>query len=119
MRGGAIFMSAKKIQRAIFVLLPSTLFLVLCWALPFFLIRYSNIGPVRNGQPLFQGHYPSVVSSVMQGLIVVGFLLSVFMLFRFWKSSGIEKYDLSLIVILMLPIQYIMWIATSVELWGK
>jgi hypothetical protein len=112
-------MSAKKIQSAIFVLLPSTLFLVLCWALPFFLTRYSNIGPVRDGQPLFLGHYTSVLNSAMLGLIILGFLTSVLVLSRSWKSGGLERYVLSVIVVSMIPIQYIVWIATSVELWGK
>jgi hypothetical protein len=55
----------------------------------------------------------------MLGLIIVGLLYSVFMLSRSWKSGGFEKYVLSFIVVSMIPIQYIMWIATSVELWGK
>ena len=108
-----------KFKTIICALLPSALFLILCWLTPTFLYRYSNIGPVRDGQPIFQGHYTAFVNAFMQALIVLGVLFSIYVIYKSWKTSGKEKYILLISVALMIPIQYVVMISTTVELWGK
>jgi hypothetical protein len=97
-------------------LLPTPLFFFLSILLPLGLQRYSNIGPVSSGQPLFQGHWPLAVDLFLYGLMVLGLVYS---LKNAYQLQGKTRWQAIALVLVLLPFQYILILATQVGIFGK
>lgn len=100
-------------------IIPSLIFLGLCLILPSFLIKYSNIGPVNNGQPVFNGYYTQFVSLLTYFLLALSSVSSVLLLVKKWNDFKYEKYILPFLILILLPVQYIASIGMFIEIWGK
>ena len=96
-------------------LLPTPLFFFLSILLPNLLARYSNIGPVRNGQPLIP-HWADVISWALILLMAMGFVYSIR---QALKLSVMARYGMIFTILLMIPVQYALVLSVSINLFGK
>lgn len=97
-------------------LLPIPLYFAICTLLSSYLKKFDIVGPVgNNGKPIFL-HYSSLIYYGLLALIGAGVIYS---LFQALKVTGWKKYALIILIILLLPIQYLWIIATQVIIFGK
>lgn len=109
----------KKIKKQLIPFLPPMIFFLLAYAASKLLYKYNFHGPIRDGVPVFKGHYVQVVSTSFDVLLVLSFLGSVYLIYRNWKDYGVEKFLISLVILLLLPIKYLSLMYLSMHLWGK
>jgi hypothetical protein len=95
--------------------LPTPFFFFLSILLPMTLVRYTNIGPVRDGQPVVSG-WSEVVAWTLFALMALGFVYSVR---QAWKLRGKARYGMILGILLMLPVQYALILGTLIGMFGK